>query len=205
MRNLVYIVFLMLFSVHAQTPLSDTEAITLKTKVKAQAATTKSIVSDFTQYKHLDFLSNDIITSGSLAFKSPDQLKWEYVTPFKYAVIFKNQTIFINDQGKKSHVDIGSNKLFKQLNNLIINSIKGDMFNDQEFDIAYYKNGELNEVHFSPKNEKFKKYIKVFQISFNDNADVEEVKMVEPSDDYTKIVFKNRIVNKILPDALFTP
>ncbi|MDO5986950.1 outer membrane lipoprotein carrier protein LolA [Flavivirga amylovorans] len=188
---------------HAQTKMSTAESATLKAKVKTQAATIKTLLSDFTQYKHLDFLSNDITSSGKLSFKSPNMVKWEYLTPFKYAVLFKNETLFINDEGKKSNIDIGSSKMFKQLNTLIINSVKGDLFDENEFDITYFKDGVNSKVYFNPKDKKFSKYIKAFQILFNEEGDVVELKMIEPSEDYTKIVFSNRIVNTNLSDAIF--
>lgn len=203
MRNILYILFFMVVAVNAQTKMSTTEAAIFKAKVKAQSTTINTLLSDFTQYKHLDFLSNDIVTSGKLAFKSPNTVKWEYVTPFKYSILFKNEMLFINDEGKKNNVDIGSNKMFKQLNNLIINSVKGDMFDEEEFDITYFKNGENSEVHSSPKDKKFSKYIKAFHITFNDEGDVVEIKMIEQSEDYTKIVFNNRAVNITLPDEIF--
>ena len=193
----------MVVGVNAQTKISASESAILKAKVKAKATTINTLLSDFTQYKHLDFLSNDIVTSGKLAFKSSNMVKWEYVTPFKYSILFKNEMLFINDEGNKTNVDIGSNKMFKQLNNLIIKSVKGDMFDENEFDITYFKKGANNEVHFSPKDKKFSKYIKAFHITFDIEGDVVELKMIESSEDYTRIVFNNRTVNIPLSDAIF--
>ena len=112
MRNIVYLLFLTVFATQAQTQMNTLEAKALKAKVKTLASSTKTISSEFVQYKHLDFLDNDIETSGKLAFKAPDLVKWEYLDPFKYSVLFKNETLFINDEGNKSNVDIGSNKMF---------------------------------------------------------------------------------------------
>ena len=58
--------------------------------------------SDFVQYKHLDFLENDIETSGKLAYKAPGLVKWEYTHPYQYSVIFKKDELLINDGGTKS-------------------------------------------------------------------------------------------------------
>lgn len=190
--------------IHAQTPMNTSEANILKATVKERAAITKTISSDFIQYKHLDFLDNDIETSGKLIFKTPDLVKWEYMKPFKYSVLFKDEKLYINDEGEKSNVNIGSNRLFKQLNTLIINSVKGDMFDEAEFSIEYFKKDNYCLVYFSPKDKKFAKYIKAFHITFNTEGDVIEVKMIESSEDYTKIVFSNKALNKPLEDALFT-
>ncbi|WP_223032193.1 LolA family protein [Hanstruepera marina] len=203
MRRLCFILILVSTTVMAQTPLNNSESRMLIKRVKDKALTTKTILSDFTQYKHLDFLTNDIITHGNLSFKAPDLVKWEYTNPYSYSVIFKNETLYINDEGNKSEVNIGSSKLFKQLNNLIIKSVKGDMFDDSEFDISYFKNDNQFIVHFKPRDKKFAKYISDFHISYNQDGDVEEVKMIEASGDYTKIVFSKKVLNKPIDNAVF--
>lgn len=196
--------FILFFSgLSAQTKMNATEAASLKALVKKQATTTQTVTSDFVQYKHLDFLSNDIKSSGKLAFKSPDIVKWEYTAPFEYSALFKDKTLYINDNGKKSDMDMGSNKIFEQLNQLITASIKGDMFDNNEFNITYYKKEDASEVHFMPKDEQFSEFIKTFLITFSPKGEVQEVKMIEPSEDYTQIVFSNRTINQSLPDAVF--
>ena len=60
MRNISCL--LLLFScllLHSQTKMSLQETVELKKKVKLLSEQTKTISSDFTQYKHLDFLSNE--------------------------------------------------------------------------------------------------------------------------------------------------
>lgn len=204
MRNILIICLLFVINLQAQKPMNSAEADALKSLVKQQAKTTKTITSAFTQYKHMDFLSNDIVTKGTLHFKAPNLVKWSYVEPFAYSVVFKNETLFINDEGKKSHIDMRSSKLFKQLNSLIIKSIKGDMFDAEEFIIEYYKSGENGLVYFKPKDKKSASFIASFQLTFNKQGDVEIVKMIEPSGDYTKIVFNNKELNNPVSDALFT-
>lgn len=204
MRNISCL--LLLFScllLHSQTKMSLQETVELKKKVKLLSEQTKTISSDFTQYKHLDFLSNEIITKGNLVFKAPDLVKWAYVEPFKYSVIFKNESLFVDDDGEKSDINLSSSKLFKQLNHLIINSVKGDMFNDKEFKIDYLKIGANFDIHFKPLNSKIEKYIKEFVILFSSKGEVLQIKMIEPTDDFTKIVFKNRVINKPISDAVF--
>lgn len=204
MNKLLYILFLLAFTATAQAPLSSDQASNLKKKVQEQAHKTQTMTVDFIQLKHLDFLSNDIETSGNLALKQPNLVKWEYTKPFKYSVLFKDNMLYINDDGKKSDVNMGSNKLFGQLNNLIVNSITGDLFKENEFDISYFKSPEGHEVLFVPKDAKLKKYIRQFRLFFNAEAYVTKVKMTEPSDDYTIISFSNRQINNPLDNEVFT-
>lgn len=198
------LVFLFSTTLPAQTKMTATEASTLKTAVKQQADATNTITSNFTQYKHLDFLSNDIKTTGKLAFKAPDLVKWEYLEPFSYSIIFKDRTLYINDDGNKSNMDVGGNKIFTQLNQLITASIRGNLFDDDQFDISYFKKDGNSLVYLIPKDAQFAEFIKAFHMTFNPAGEVIEVKMIEPSDDYTHIVFSGRKTNQPLSDADFT-
>ncbi|MBZ0328486.1 MAG: outer membrane lipoprotein carrier protein LolA [Altibacter sp.] len=188
-----------------ETPMNQAEIAAFKSMVEATSKATSTIKSDFVQYKHLDFLDNDIETSGKLAFKAPGWVKWEYTTPYQYSVIFKDDQMLINDGGTKSSVDIGSSKLFKKLNELIVNSVKGTLFKDEDFKISYLKTTNMNKAIFKPYDKKIANYIASFELVFDrDDGGVIEVKMIEPSGDFTKIIFKNRTLNSSLSDAVFT-
>ena len=204
MSKYFFIFFLFIFGLQAQTPLSSSEAAALKKQVQEQAQNTQTMKVDFVQLKHMDFLSNDIETSGNLAFKKPNLVKWQYTNPFKYSVLFKDKTLYIDDDGKKSDVNLSSNKLFGQLNNFIVNSITGDLFQENEFEITYFKTNEENEVVFVPRDSKLRKYLSQFYIFFNNEAFVTKIKMVEPSGDYTTILFSNRYINKPIGNEVFT-
>jgi len=206
MRNIYTLLFLCIGIQisNAQKSLTTEEISTFKSTVEKLDSNTQTIVSDFVQYKHLSFLSNDVETQGKLAFKVPGLVKWEYTSPYKYSVIFKDDKLFIDDEGDKSKIDIGSNKMFKGLNSLITNSVKGNMFDDNAFEISYFKVDDFYLVKFIPKDENMLQFITKFELMFDiKTSDVVEVKMIEPSEDYTKIVFKNKTRNTTLDEAVF--
>ena len=207
MYKYIFILILLLFSsVQAQVEkMTVFEIESFKILIKEVAEKTNTITADFVQIKHLDFLTNDIETIGKMAFKTPNWVKWEYTNPYVYSVIFKENLILINDGGTKSDVKISASKLFKKLNDLIVKSVTGDMFDEENFNISYYKEAAAYKVIFASKDKKLASLIETFVIHFKkETGAVMEVKMIEPSQDFTKIVFTNRIENSKLNDEVFT-
>lgn len=198
------LLFFATISFSQEQKMTDSEIITFKKAVKEMAVKIKSLSTDFVQYKHLDFLAKDIETSGKMSFKEPNMLLWQYKKPYNYSIVFKNQKIIINDEGKKSSMDVGSSKLFAKINKLIVGSVSGNMFDDKEFTISYFKNKTNAITKFVPKDASLKKYIKQIELTFDkDDATVIQVKLIESSEDYTKIVLKNKILNAKIDDSVF--
>lgn len=203
MSTLCFLIFGL--GIFAQQPLSSTEITAFKKQVKEKAQATQTIKSNFTQQKHLSFLENDIVSTGVFYFKQPNTVKWHYLKPFDYGIIFKDGKMLINDEGKKSTVNTGNNKLFNSLNNLIANSATGDMFDETNFTITYQKTDNNYLVALRPKDKNLQKYIYEFQLYFGlKNHIVEAVKMIEPSKDYTFITFTDREENSPIKDEVFS-
>ena len=181
------------------------EITAFKQDVNVVSKKIKTLTTDFVQYKHMDFLSKDIETSGKMIFKEPALLQWQYKKPYNYSITFKNGKILINDEGKKSAVDIGNSKIFAKLNKLIVGSVSGDMFDDNEFTISYFKTTTTNITKLIPKDASLKKYIKQIELTFDkQDATVIQVRLLESAEDYTKIIFKNKTLNAKVDDSLFT-
>ena len=180
-------------SINAQIELSTNEQKMFKTKVINKANSTQSMLSDFVQEKHLSIMDNTIVSEGKLVFKSQNLVRWEYTEPYKNIAIFKDDKLYVTNDGKKDTLNLKSNKLFKSLNSLIVNSIKGDMFDDKQFDISYFKTDTGYLVEFIPKEKKLRRFIAKFELKFSkSSAEVEEVKLIEPNEDFTRIIFKNK-------------
>lgn len=200
-----FLIFVSNIIVAQEQKMSAAEIASFKTEVEKESKTIKTIKTDFTQYKHMDFLSKDIETSGKMSFKAPNLLNWQYTKPYNYSIVFKNNKVYINDQGKKNTVDAGNSKLFEKINRMIVGSVSGNVFDDKEFTISYFKTKEFYITKLLPKTKEVQKYIKQIDLFFPINdVTVSQVKLIEPSGDFTKIVFKNKQLNAKIDDSAFT-
>lgn len=210
MKSKIYglILFCSLFTLTSwaqDVKMTTAETAAFKQSVNEVSKKIKSLSTDFVQYKHLDFLAKDIETSGKMVFKEPYLLQWQYKKPYNYSIVFKNGKILINDEGKKSAMDVGSSKIFAKINKLIVGSVSGNLFDDKEFDITYFKNKNQNVTKLLPKDVNLKKYIKQIELTFDkEDFTVVQVKLIESSDDFTRIVLKNKVLNAKIDDAVFT-
>lgn len=206
MRNklLYFLVFLLPYGGWAQTrEMTASEQASFQKSLQ-QLVEIKTISADFVQYKHLSFMKKPVESSGKLYLEHPDKLSWAYTAPFQYKMVFKDHKIFIDDQGKKQTIDIGNSKQFEKISTLVSSSMRGGKYDEKEFAVSYLKQGNADMVRLTPKLAGAKKYIKEIVLLFSPtDKHIEEVKLVEPSNDYTRFVIKNRKVNTTINESIF--
>ena len=178
-----------------------------KTKIELAklSENTATIQSKFIQEKHLSFLTENIISKGEFYFKSPNQLRWEYSEPFEYIIVFNDKNIIIKDEDKITTFDTESNKMFSEINNMMIGSIQGNLFTDSErFSVKYFENSSQYLLELDPKLPEMKSMLKTIKI-YIDKSDISvaKIKMIESSDDYTSIDFISRKLNQPIDDEKF--
>ena len=201
-KLLVFFISALAFSQHA--PLSDSETIQFKENVSQRSEALKSLSSDFFQSKYIQLMQGAALSNGKLFYKAPNILKWEYSTPYNYHILFKENQLFINDDGDKSVSNLKSNKLFEKLVNLISGSINGGLLADKNnYDVAYFKTGNYITALIVPKDPAMRQMFREIILVFNKECHVNSVKLMEDSGDFTEIYFKNIRINQKLEDSVF--
>lgn len=192
--------------IHAQPndfkSLKDT--IGFKIKLQEKAKKTITIESNFTQEKNLSLLSEKIISKGHFCFKQPKLLRWEYFSPSAYLIVINGEKILIKDGKKVNKFDTKSNKMFKNINDMMLNSVQGNVLDHREFKIAYFENDTYYLVQMQPKSKDMKAYLKRIDMYFDKKElSVSKLKMTELSEDYTFIEFTSGKINETIPDSQF--
>ena len=176
-----------------------------KQKFSEATGKTQTIEASFIQVKSLSVISEKIITKGRFLFKKEKKLRWEYTDPFHYLIIINNETMFVQDEEKKIRVDIRANKMFAEINSIIIGCIQGNLFNDEKkFLSSFFENRNSYMVKLKPLASNLKDYLSEIRIFFDKNDfTVTRLEMHEPSGDYTNIDFSVEKINTNLPDEKF--
>ena len=199
MKNLFIILFGLLFSIASAqedkfNPITDSSNIILKLDTYAKSL--QSIKSDFVQVKHISVLEEDLTSIGEFLFLKPSNVKWVYSDPIEYKISIINGKFSVNNDGKISEFDINSNKIFGEINNMIVSMVNGTILTNKMFEVNLFQSTSLYRAELKPTNKEFKRFISEMHIYF-DKKDmmVSKIKMFETSNDYTIIKFSNREIN----------
>jgi outer membrane lipoprotein-sorting protein len=201
-------IFLACGSSYAQqvpaSPVKDVPAF--KAKLEAMSQNVNTIESDFIQEKNLNVLANTIVSKGHFIFKKENNIRWEYLQPYKYLIIISNNKIFVKEEQSQKQYDIQSNKMFQEMNKFISGCIQGDILkNDKDFRIGYFEDDKSFFVSLMPKSEAMRKMLNEVQIWFaKSDLTVTRIRMVESGGDYTKIDFTNKKINTEVPVEKFS-
>ncbi|MCD4793431.1 MAG: outer membrane lipoprotein carrier protein LolA [Bacteroidales bacterium] len=173
-------------------------------KLNATSKNTKTIDSDFKQYKHLDILENDIESTGHFSFQASDKVRWEYFKPYKYLIIMNAGIMWINDGNKTQKFDTGSNKMFKEINDLMVGMLQGKILESKNFKISFFENSKQILAKLIPLSAEMKEFLSEINLYFDKkDYSVSKIKMLEHSGDYTLIEFFNRKTNIDIPKSKF--
>jgi outer membrane lipoprotein-sorting protein len=172
--------------------------------MKEASESTQNISSDFTQSKHLSFLEEDVKSKGLFYFQKENRLRWEYTEPFFYLIIFNNDTILIKDDKNANLYDAASGRIFREINNIMLNMVNGSILESHDFTFEYFENSRSYKLELTPQDENMKEFLTKIRLIINKNDySVDELFMIEKSDDYTHIRFINKRLNEDIPQHTF--
>ena len=180
------------------------DTLVLKLKVENMSKALNSIDADFVQEKNLSVLSERIISKGHLMFKKENLLRWEYFTPSKYLIVINKEKVFIKDEKKTSKYDMNSNKVFKEINDIMISCVQGTIFKSSKFKTSYFENEKYYKLEMTPKTKNMKDSFKKINLYFDKNiTSVYKIEMIETSEDFTLIEFLNKKLNAPISENSF--
>jgi outer membrane lipoprotein-sorting protein len=176
-----------------------------KTQFAAASQKNTSLRADFVQEKNLSVLSEKITSRGKFCFRRPDNVRMEYTQPFQYLMILANNHVYIRDGQKENSVSTKSSKLFAQINQLVVDCVRGTAVNNPDFKVRVFEGGQTYLIELTPVARDMKNLFQTVSVVL-DKKDftATRIRMLEPSGDNTVITFTNKELNVPLSDALFT-
>ena len=128
----------------------------------------------------------------------------EYIRPYAYLMILNAGKIFIKEGQKENKVSAGSNKVFQQVDRILIDCVAGSMLDNPDFKSTVFENPGSFLIELKPLAKNLKELYKNINIVL-DKKDYTAmvIEMDELSGDKTKIRFQNKEFNAHIPDSVF--
>ena len=209
MRKIILIIAVLFtgISLKAQypgySPVSDLAKF--KTDFSAASQKTAAIKSDFVQEKNLSMLSEKITSKGKFWFKRDSRVRMEYTQPFQYLMILNKDKVYVKDGQKENKVSTKSNKLFQQINRIMIDCMQGTTLDNADFKTRVFENKNTALVELTPVTKGLKELFRTINVVIDKkDFSVSSIEMLELSGDNTILRFTNKELNASIADALFT-
>ena len=150
-------------------------------------------------------LQEKLVSMGMFYYQKENKIRIEYNTPFKYLMIINGTKITIKDNNSKiTKIDAGNNVIFKQINSLIIDCVKGSFLDNKDFNITIYQNKEFYLFQLFPLKKGLKDFFSFIQIYvLKTDYTVQKIILNENGGDYTNINFTHKTLNIALPHSIF--
>jgi outer membrane lipoprotein-sorting protein len=183
---------------------SITNIASFKKQFTSESAKVLSITSDFTQDKTLTALTEKITSSGKFWFKRSNKVKIEYIRPFAYLMIMNGDKMLVRDNEKENKINVKSNKLFQQVNRIMIDCVQGTILDSKDFTTKVFENEKGYLLEMVPSSKTLREFFQTIVLSVEkSDYSVKSIEMNEPSGDKTIIIFRNKKLNEQISDAVF--
>lgn len=186
----------------APAPKGWPSAAEVLAQVEQARAGTDTLVADFTQRKRLSLFKDELVSKGSLKFKRPQRLRWEYVTPEPSVILFDGARVIVKAPDAPPEVyDLakqpGMQVVFDRILVWLGRGSLADATKDYEVKVV----GPA-ALRLIPKGSLAKHLIDV-EMRFDTAWQLAFVHVREKSGDQTQITFANLKRNVKLDDSLF--
>ena len=172
-------------------------------ELKSAAASVTSLSADFVQEKHMKILARPLVSSGVFYFQSPASLRWEYRAPVRNILLMHdNRTERYVETGSGLTKETGAGLQAMQIVLEQISQWLGGRFDENPMFTANLEPGP--KIVLIPKEKSFSRMIHHIDLVLSERPGIiDSVVIYESEDSFTKLVFKNAVLNQPIDAALF--
>ena len=178
--------------------------------IRRATASIKSIETSFVQTRTLKILSRPLVSRGIMAFRRPNDLRWEYQSPLETLLVSRGGNIRRLIKHGSVWVADASGKL--EAMKIVLGEINlwldGDFSSRRTFrpELHPARTGQAAHVELVPMDPSLGKIISRITISFGERpGTVSAIDIHEEGEGVTHIAFENARLGEDIPDQRFEP
>ena len=172
-------------------------------ELKSAAGPIKSIRAEFVQEKHMKILARPLVSSGVFYYQAPASLRWEYQAPVRNILLMNNdrtERYVATDTGLVK--EAGANLQAMQVVLEQIAQWLDGRFDENPMFAANLVPGP--KIILVPKEKAFAKMIQRIEIVLSKRPGIiETVTIYETDDSFTRLAFKNVVLNQPMDESIF--
>lgn len=205
-RAFLFLMVVVVFSpMMGQTKLDARQQEHILQQFNAATTMIKTLQCEFVQIKKMKLLKDEMQSTGVMYYEAPRKLCWQYNTPYHYTFVLNGNEVRIKSTHSTQDVDLGRNKMFRQITDIVLNSVTGGhLRNSTNFDVEIWKTGTVYTAKLYPKKKELKNMYRVIEIVFHSSLTMmDSIKMEELTGDTTIVIFKNIKTNTLINETIF--
>lgn len=175
-------------------------------KIDKSVAAMHTMQCQFRQSKTMKIMKRSITSNGVMYFEKPNKLRWQYVSPYSYTLIFNGNKAYMKSAKSTTTVDVNKNKMFKQIIDVVVNCVTGgNLSNNEYFKVAVCQSGKSFYANLTPQKKEMKQVYSLITLYFNTSLTmVNKVVMKEKNGDTTTIDLSEIKTNVNVDDKVFS-
>ena len=176
-----------------------------ESKLKETSDKLTSIESDFLQVKHLDMFDEDVTSKGKFYYLKDNKISLDYSQPLSYLIVINGSRLKIVADGKKSVMQLNTNKMMNEMQDMITACMVGDLnrMNDS-YNLKYQEDNNQYIISITPRSKQVKDYVSAIEIRLSKaDMSVDQLRMYENEADYTDYKFSNKRFNQLKDESRF--
>lgn len=168
-----------------------------ESKFETYSKLIKSIKCDFSQEKSMVMLENSVAMSGDFYYDSRGDICLDYMKPIGNKIIFTGEKFMMLNSGKKTVAKLSSNPMLRQLSQMLIACMTGDVSKFKSgWDIDYTLVSGEYILTLTPINSRVRRMVSNIVLHFVEtDMSLSQMKMVEQNGNTSAYKFFNKVVN----------
>ncbi len=172
-------------------------------EIRDAARRITSIHADFVQEKRMPILARPLVSTGTLDYRAPDCLRWEYRTPIRSILLMYKGRVrrYFETDGRLTE-DAGMDaRAFNVVVQQITQWLNGDFDQNAAFKARLAPGPR---IILEPRDAAFAAMVRRIEVVLSERPGViRSVTLFEPGEASTRIEFRNITVNRPVGDDVF--
>lgn len=173
--------------------LSSTESKKVQAQLTERVKSVTRMQSNFVQTKSSPVLTQDVVSRGSMTYVSPNQMRWEYTSPEKYAIQVHGDSLVVVRNGVEQPTSSSQRRMIKSMMRMIMGISNGStLFDAKAFTTFIYQSGSKYRAVMTPTNKSLQRMFSKIEIIFDrTSCQVREINLHEGDKSVTNIRFNH--------------